>query len=314
MHYLSYELQGDDPETDLVRGLPHLMPRRFDGAYNIVFMTAMRRHGGGPRPARASGRSAMPRTARCSPPPAKACRCPTSASRDIRSLEPGSGRDQGQRVRIERFAPRQRTAHCFFEWIYFANVASTLDDRIVYLCRAALGKELARLEGSFRSTRTPSSCPCPTPARPPPTPWLTSWAALRRGPDAQPLCRPDLHRRDRRPRRQGPAEVHAACRKFCGQTCVAGRGHHRPLHDDACAGSRNPRPWRRQGDPSPRRLPADHRPCFTGSTCRGATSCSPRKFIDLPGGGVSAAAQALMAKELEPTACGICRSRRSRVR
>ena len=49
-------------------------------------------------------------------------------------------------VRIERFAPSPRQAHCFFEWIYFANVASTLDDRSVYLSRASLGKELARLE------------------------------------------------------------------------------------------------------------------------------------------------------------------------
>ena len=47
-------------------------------------------------------------------------------------------------MRIERYAePRHHTAHCFFEWIYFANVASTLDERSVYLSRAALGKELA---------------------------------------------------------------------------------------------------------------------------------------------------------------------------
>ena len=37
-------------------------------------------------------------------------------------------------------------AHCFFEWVYFANVASTLDGRSVYLTRKALGEELARLE------------------------------------------------------------------------------------------------------------------------------------------------------------------------
>ena len=39
-----------------------------------------------------------------------------------------------------------RHAHCFFEWVYFANVASTLDGRSVYLVRKALGEELARLE------------------------------------------------------------------------------------------------------------------------------------------------------------------------
>ena len=58
-----------------------------------------------------------------------------------------AGRRQPQgRSASSGYAPSPRQSHCFFEWIYFANVASTLDDRSVYLSRAALGKELARLE------------------------------------------------------------------------------------------------------------------------------------------------------------------------
>ena len=72
---------------------------------------------------------------------------------------------------VERFADSPRRAHCFFEWIYFANVASTLDDRSVYLSRKALGEELARLEDVADRRATRSSCPCPTRARPPPTQW-----------------------------------------------------------------------------------------------------------------------------------------------
>ena len=51
-----------------------------------------------------------------------------------------------QQFRIERFAESPRKAHCFFEWIYFANVGSTFDDRSVYLSRKNLGEELAVLE------------------------------------------------------------------------------------------------------------------------------------------------------------------------
>src|SRR5262249_28909928 len=40
----------------------------------------------------------------------------------------------------------QGLAHCFVEWMYFANGASTLDERSVCMTRAALGKELAREE------------------------------------------------------------------------------------------------------------------------------------------------------------------------
>ena len=47
---------------------------------------------------------------------------------------------------LKRFSDNPRRAHCFFEWIYFANVASTLDGRSVYLSRKTLGEELARVE------------------------------------------------------------------------------------------------------------------------------------------------------------------------
>lgn len=66
----------------------------------------------------------------------------------IKSLEPGCAIiiDPQKGFRIERFAPEQTPRHCFFEWIYFANVASTLDDRSVYLSRTKLGEELAAAE------------------------------------------------------------------------------------------------------------------------------------------------------------------------
>lgn len=66
----------------------------------------------------------------------------------IQSLAPGHAIliDPEQGMRIEKFAETSSPAHCFFEWIYFANVASTLDDRSVYLSRTRLGEELARAE------------------------------------------------------------------------------------------------------------------------------------------------------------------------
>ncbi len=69
------------------------------------------------------------------------------AEENIKNVEPGQAiivNEQG--IRFERFAEPRPTAHCFFEWVYFANVASTLDDRSVYMARKNLGEELARLE------------------------------------------------------------------------------------------------------------------------------------------------------------------------
>jgi amidophosphoribosyltransferase len=69
------------------------------------------------------------------------------AATSIRSLLPGQAAViSGGKFTIEDFASAPRRAHCFFEWIYFANVASTIDERSVYLSRTALGVELARLE------------------------------------------------------------------------------------------------------------------------------------------------------------------------
>lgn len=66
---------------------------------------------------------------------------------NIHSLLPGQAVYISEgKFEVRRFASSPKQAHCFFEWIYFANVASTLDDRSVYLSRKRLGEELARLE------------------------------------------------------------------------------------------------------------------------------------------------------------------------
>lgn len=83
----------------------------------------------------------------------------------IHSLKPGHlivVRPDG--MEIKQFAASSRTAHCFFEWIYFANVASTLDDRSVYLSRTRLGEELARMErGQKRITIDQNTIIVPVP-------------------------------------------------------------------------------------------------------------------------------------------------------
>lgn len=69
------------------------------------------------------------------------------APESVKTLLPGQAVTitDGQ-IELQTFARSPRRAHCFFEWIYFANVASTMDGRSVYLSRKALGEELARLE------------------------------------------------------------------------------------------------------------------------------------------------------------------------
>ena len=258
MHSLAYELQAEDQEPDWV-GVFGRIAERFDGAYNIVLITA---HGElvvvrdplGFRPLCIAEHGPLFAAASESVPLANL------GFRNIRSLEPGTlAVANAKGVRIERFAPSPRQAHCFFEWIYFANVASTLDDRSVYLSRAALGKELARLEDVPRDADT-IVVPVPDTAKA-----AADAMAFALGvPSVEGLMR---NRYVGRTFIEGTADRAAKARlKYTPaargpgrQARPPGRGQHRPVDDDAGPGARDPRPRRRAGDPPPRRLPADHR-------------------------------------------------------
>jgi len=146
LHEISRELSGER-RPSLVEVMRNVA-RRFDGAYAIVFLNAL-------------GEMFIARDPLGIKPMSYALEGPLLAAasesaallnlgfshKSIRSVEPGEMITvTGGQVKSERFAESPRRAHCYFEWIYFANVASTLDGRSVYLTRKALGEELARLE------------------------------------------------------------------------------------------------------------------------------------------------------------------------
>ncbi len=145
LHSISHELQSSEPPIDWVSVFRNLA-KKFDGAYNIVLLTAsgemiVARDPLGIRPLCVAEDGPLFAAASESVPLANL------GFHRIRSLEPGQMVIvTPNSIRYERFAESTKHAHCFFEWIYFANVASTLDERSVYMSRAMLGRELARLE------------------------------------------------------------------------------------------------------------------------------------------------------------------------
>jgi amidophosphoribosyltransferase len=146
LHALGRELAGDAQPTPVE--LLAAMARQFDGAWNLAILDAcgrliVARDPLGIRPLEYARLG--PIVAACSE--SVALLNLGFPAESIRSLEPGTALVvDGGEVRIERFAESPGRARCFFEWIYFANVASTMDDRSVYLTRKRLGEELARLE------------------------------------------------------------------------------------------------------------------------------------------------------------------------
>lgn len=154
MHELGRELSAGQPGRDIEDVFTQVV-NQFDGAYSLAFLNAR-------------GELLLARDPLGIKPLCYALQGPLFAAASesvallnlgfdpdsIRSLLPGHlivVRPDG--VKIKQFAKSRRTAHCFFEWIYFANVASTLDERSVYLSRTRLGEELARAE--IKDNRVP---------------------------------------------------------------------------------------------------------------------------------------------------------------
>ncbi len=146
MHQICAALSNEEkpPLLDVCRRFAE----KFDGAYSIAFLDAL-------------GNMMVARDPLGIKPLSYAIEGPlfASASESVALLNLGFAAESIKsvpaghaitiidgRFAIEPFAPASHHAHCFFEWVYFANVASTLDGRSVYLARKALGEELARLE------------------------------------------------------------------------------------------------------------------------------------------------------------------------
>lgn len=153
MHHLAYALQGDT-KPNLVEVFRHIA-ETVDGAYSLAFLNAdgdmvLARDPHGFRPLCYATKGHLFAAA------SESLALANRGFTDIRDLEPGHllhvTPDGVQKL---RFAEPRRKAFCFFEYVYFANVASTLNERSVYLTRKRLGEALA---GSEHLPTDPSDC------------------------------------------------------------------------------------------------------------------------------------------------------------
>jgi len=144
MHALAYRLRGDKQAG--LRDVMASVSRAFDGAYNIVFLDAMgrmfvARDPLGIRPMSWAVQGRLFAAA------SESVALTNMGFTQTHTLEPGQMAviERG-RLSFKRFAKRRHHAHCFFEWVYFANVGSTIDGSGVYQVRARSGRRLAELE------------------------------------------------------------------------------------------------------------------------------------------------------------------------
>ncbi len=145
MHFIARELgktaQPPDP-VDVFRNLS----KKLDGSYCLVFINAngdlvAARDPLGNRPLCYGEKEGVLMVA------SESNALKNLGVEDIKDIPPGHLLHvNGGTPEIRKFAEPKRIAHCMFEWVYFANVASTLESKSVYLSRTRLGKELAKLE------------------------------------------------------------------------------------------------------------------------------------------------------------------------
>jgi amidophosphoribosyltransferase len=144
MHSLAYQLRGEKPKS--LASVMRPLALRFDGAYNIVYLDGMGRMfvardplGFRPLSWAVQGRlfAAASESAALS----------NMGFQDIRSMAPGEmAIIEDGKLRFERFSRPRPPAHCFFEWVYFAGVASMMDESSVYIARSRSGERLAERE------------------------------------------------------------------------------------------------------------------------------------------------------------------------
>ena len=144
MHCINRELRGDDPLPlgPVFRKLCSV----FDGAYNIAFLNAIgemavMRDSLGIKPLCYGVKDDLLVVA------SESVVLTNMGIEDYKMVAPGemviANRDG---YRVERIVPEKKIAYCFFEWVYFSNLASNLEGRSVYKVRHAIGRELAAME------------------------------------------------------------------------------------------------------------------------------------------------------------------------
>ena len=143
-HYLAYALRGEEP-LDLVSVMEQLS-LDFDGAYCLVFLDAsgrmmVARDPLGLRPLSWGVKDGVFAAA------SESVALANLGYKDIRPVAPGEVLvvEKGA-VRRSQYQESLKRSHCFFEWVYFASVASTIDGCGVYESRARAGQVLAQQE------------------------------------------------------------------------------------------------------------------------------------------------------------------------
>ena len=144
MHTLAYGLRGE--RMGSLKKVMTEVAESFDGAYNLGYLDAegrmfVARDPIGFRPMHWAVQGKLFGAA------SESVALANAGFSEIHALEPGQMAivERG-RLRFERFARVRTRSRCFFEWVYFANVASEIDGSSVYRSRAAAGKRLAEME------------------------------------------------------------------------------------------------------------------------------------------------------------------------